>query len=69
MHFLDGPGPAAYSSETKLKQSDSIERSQPCKGWNLISAPALPIDKPAPLPGPGQYGIHNKWVFLQQIFF
>lgn len=55
--YSDGPGPAAYSNETKLKQSESMERSQPCKGWNLISAPALPIDKPAPLPGPGQYDL------------
>ena len=54
--FLDGPGPAAYSSSTNLKASKSNTTNQPCRGWNLISAPALPVDKPGPLPGPGQYG-------------
>ncbi|CAG5076702.1 Oidioi.mRNA.OKI2018_I69.PAR.g8524.t1.cds [Oikopleura dioica] len=55
--YSDGPGPAAYSSSTNLKASKSNTTNQPCRGWNLISAPALPVDKPGPLPGPGQYDV------------
>ncbi|XP_036372033.1 O(6)-methylguanine-induced apoptosis 2 [Megalops cyprinoides] len=51
------PGPAAYSPH---KAPEPPRRTALPKGHYLsISAPAIPLPKTPPLPGPGQYNITN----------